>query len=246
MSVTFMAASGAESSMYHDEAKQIIWEMTPAVGGNTGPCRLGFYGIAGHGDSVLLLTWSSSSYIVDVNGDQYGGGGSGVFVPVQYVSSSQAALSGINGGAGWSWNLNQDHRVPCESGTVLIRFIEPTGAAVQTLNCTFRSVLLTVDDVVENDTVGADSSQIQIYAFETSRMSFMTWQWGQKGMEGDSGLTGDTAWTRIDDGGASNQLAVDDHQWEAVAHDYVVCVSVSPQQTGSITRFGFMFRVDYV
>lgn len=246
MSVTFMAASGAESSMYHDEAKQIIWEMTPAVGGNTGPCRLGFYGIEGHGDSVLLLTWSSSAYIVNVSGTQYGGGGSGVFVPVQFASSGQAAFSGINAGPGWPWDLDQDHRVPCESGTVLVRFIEPSGSAVQTLNCTLRSVYLTVDDVVEDDTVGADAAEIIIHAFETSRMSFMTWAWGQVGMEGDSGLTGDTEWTRIDDGGPSNMLAVDDHQWEAPTHDYTLCISVSPQRTGAITQFGFMFRVDYV
>lgn len=246
MSVIFMAASGSEIALktVGVEAKNYIWSLTNITGGNTGPCRLGFFGSDGHGDSVLLTNWSSSVYVVDVDGDLFAGG-SGVLVPMRYIDDNTVYVSGINGGIGWDWTLNQNHRVPCESGTLLVRFFEPTAQAVKTLNVNLRSVALTVDDVVTDYTVGADDSSIQIYAFETSRHGFLPPFYS---MDGDSlsGYGGDTVWERIDAGAADNQLNLWNHDWTAAIHDWSVVISVSPQVTGAITAFGFLFRIDYI
>lgn len=242
--VGFFAASGAESSLAGGAARQQIWELV-AGGSSDTPSRIGFFGAAGHGTSVLLDHYNESAYVVDKDGVLWG---SGQLVPMQYLTSSTVKVSGSPAGTGWNWNLNQNHRVPPESGTLLIRFTEPTGGAVQTLNATFRSVALTAADVVTDNTVGADSTKILVQAFECSRHGFLTVGSFKPGMDGDSlsGYGGDTAWTQIDDAGASNQLALWDHPWTAPIHDFAVVVSVSPKTTGGITTFGFMLILDYV
>lgn len=250
MGVTFMASSGAEAIVADPGvARQIVWQMTPAIGGSTAPCRLGFFGDAGHGDSVLLTTWSNSVYIVDRNGNQPSYIGSGVFVPMKWIDDNTVFISGIYGGIGWDWAINQAHRVPPESGTLLIRFEEPTQQAVQTLNASFRSVAVTSDDVVTDETVGADSTEIKIKAFETGRFGFdnnnAAALFANPHMDG-ANLTGSDTWENIDDSAADNQLDLDDHSWEAPIHDFSVVVSVSPQQTGGINDFGFLFRLDFV
>lgn len=244
MSVIFTAASGSEIAMQSAGTadQNYIWPLTHKTGGNDGPCRLGFFGIDGHGDSVLLTTYNTSVYVVDVDGNLFSNG-SGVLVPIRYVDDTTAYISGINGGGGWSWDLVQT--IPCESGTVLIRFFEPSAQAVKTLNATFRSVALTVDDVVTDETVGADADKIVIYALEASRHGYLGPFYSMDG-DGDSGSGGDTSWTKIDDEGASNQLSLWNHDWEAAIHDFSVVISVSPQQTGATTDFGFLLRLDYV
>lgn len=237
--VGFFAASGAESSLAAGKSRQQIWDLIAGGSSNT-PSRAGFFGAAGHGTSVLLDHYNDSVFVVDKNGALWG---SGQLVPMQYVSAGVVRVSGCPAGTGWNWNINQAHRVPCESGTLLIRFTEPTGGAVQTLNATFRSVALTAADVVTDDTAGADSTKVLVQAFEPSRFGFI-----YGGMDGNSlsGYEGDTAWEQIDDAGVDNQLALWDHPWTAPIHDFVVVVSVSPKTTGAITTFGFMVILDYV
>jgi hypothetical protein len=246
MSVIFMAASGSEISLQDAgiEAKNYIWPLTTVTGGNSGPCRLGFFGSDGHGDSILVSSYNSSTYVVGSDGEMFANG-SGVLVPMRYVDSGTVWVSGINGGIGWDWDLNQSHRVPCESGTLLIRFFEPTLQSVTTSNVNFRSVALDADDAVADYTAGAVATDVHIYAFETSRHGFLAPLYSMDG-DGDSGYDGDTAWERIDAGAADNKLDLWDHAWSAPIHDWSVVVSVSPQKTGAITAFGFMIRIDYV
>lgn len=237
MSVGFFSASGAECSLNGDGLAH-IWELVSKVGGQTDtPARLGFFGAGGHGTSVLLESYADTVYVVDRGGDLWA---SGQLVPIKYVDANTALASGI------SRNLTNEP-VPCESGTVLVRFAEPTGQAVQTLNATFRSVALTVDDVVEDDTAGAVATDVIVYAAECARKGNITIS-GQTSMDGDgdSGSGGDNVWERIDAGGSDNQLGLWNHLWTAPIHDYAICVSIAPQKTGAIADFGFMVRLDYV
>ena len=251
MSIGFHAASGSEIAMLnHDNNnKSPFWSLTPKTGGAAGFSRVGFFGADGHGDSVLITTYNKSAYVVDSDGDLPGwaGGASGVLVPMQYTGTNTLGVSGINSGKGWAWNASTQGTVPCESGTFLIRFTEPTAQAVQTLNATFRSVALNSSDGMPDYTAGAASTDIIIYAMECNRHGYyshgtMTHMDG----DGDSGSGGDTAWTRIDSGGSSNSLALWNHAWTAAIHDFSVVMSVSPQKTGSVTTWGIYFRVDYV
>ncbi len=244
--IMFFAASGAESSVNAGAARQQIWDLV--AGGDTDtPSRIGFFGAAGHGTSVLLNHHNNSVYVVDKLGVLWSDGGSGQLVPMKYVDTDIVLMSGAPAGTGWNWDLSLNP-VPPESGTLLIRFAEPTGGAVQTLNATFRSVLLTAADVVEDNTAGADADQVEIQALECSREGFLTIGGRKPSMDGDglSGYEGSNAWTQIDDDGTNNQLALWDHPWTAAFHDFAVGVSVKPTTTGGITTFGFMMILDYV
>lgn len=243
--IGFFAASGAESSLGAGVAKEQIWDLV-AGGGVTVPSRIGFFGAAGHGASVLLNHYNNSAFVVDKNGDLWAA--SGQLVPMKYTGAATVLVSGCPAATGWGWSLNQAHRFPPESGSLLIRFTEPTGGAVQTLNATFRSVVLTAADATADITAGADSTEVEIQAFECSRHGFLTVGGRKPGMDGDSlsGYDGDVAWTQIDDSGSSNQLALWDHPWTSAIHDFAVGVSVKPTTTGGIKTFGFMVVLDYV
>jgi len=245
--ISFFSASGAEANQNvanpvatNWEPPQWIWPLTPADGGAVSP-RLGFFAEEGHADSVLLLTYSNTIFIVDNVGDKIAvglGGDSGMFVPCKYVDNTTIYMSGFMG-AGWNWDLA--NRVPCDSGTLFIRFIEPSDLSVQTLNSTFRSVELDANDWVASTTAGAPSGYMNVYALECSKN-------GEKfgDMDGANGTTGDATWTRIDSGGTSNQLSLDDHNWTKKTHDFAVCVSIMPRQTGKVINFGFMAVIEYV
>jgi hypothetical protein len=247
-SVQFYSASGAEANeavanpiATNPEPQQWIWPLTPAAGGAVSPSRIGFFGQEGHGDSVLLHSWNNIIYIVDKDGDKAApgyGGDSGMFVPIKYVDTSTAFMSGFMGN-GWNWNLA--NRIPCESGTLFIRFTEPSGLIVQTLNSTFRSVVLDANDWATNISQGAGSGYLRIAALECSRS-------GDKygSMDGDTGSTGDTSWSRIDDSAADNRLNLMDHNWTSLIHDFCVCLSIKPLQTGKIVNFGFLAVIEYV
>lgn len=247
--VKFFAASGAEGNQKvadpvatNPEPQVWIWPLNPTDDGSAGP-RAGFFGQEGHGDSVLLTNWSNTIWVVDKAGDKTAagfGGDSGMFVPIKYTSDTGVFMSGYMG-TGWNWNLAD--KIPCESGTFFIRFEEPSTLSVQTLNSTFRSVALDANDWVTSTSTGADSTKLQIVALECSRSGDL---YGD--MDGNTGSTGDVAWSRIDDaaGDGNNNISLADHNWTHTMHDFAVCVSVKPLQTGANYNFGFLAVIDYV
>jgi len=248
--VRFFSASGAEANQNvadpvtsNAEPPQWVWPLTPQAGGSDAPARIGFFGQEGHGNSVLLTHWSETIWIVDKNGDKTAlgyGGDSGMFVPMRYTSDTGVFMSGYLGNG---WNHDLADRIPCESGTLFIRFVEPSGLIVQTLNSTFRSVVLDANDWATNPSQGAPSGTLQIVALEASRSGSL---YGD--MNGNTGSTGDTTWSRIDDGPGLglNKIDLMDHNWTDSIHDFVVALCVNPLQTGAHYNFGFLAVIDYV
>jgi hypothetical protein len=223
--IRFLAASGAygntiaslQTAGKDGASSAEIFQLE--AGATNSPNRLGFFGAAGAPSSpVIVGAYQDRSHITDHVGTNLGH-----LVNTKYTGAMTAEVSGVN----LTLTGHTLDTIPPESGTVLLRFQEPTGASVATQNGVLRAIDLTaasgapvVTDLVNGVTVQASQLSDGI------------------------GHTGDTSWTQISDGGGALTLA--DQATEMVTHDWSIIISASPDAAGRKIDWGFYAEIEYL
>lgn len=219
--IRFFASSGAYgntiASLYAAGRSEPGGEIFFLLAGDTNsPNRVGFFGAGGAPSSpVIVGTYQNRTHITNHAGDNLGH-----LVNNKYTGSMLAEVSGVPFSAGLE-------DIPRESGTLLLRFREPTDSLVTTQNGVLRAIDLTAasgapdtTDLVNNVTVRAAQ------------------------LADTDGFSGDTDWTLISNGGAA--LSLEDQAAEASVHDWHIIVSASPDAAGRKVDWAFYAEVEYL
>ena len=180
--------------------------------------RLGFFGADGAPSSpVIVGTYQNRSHATNDTGADLG-----VLINVKFTGASAAEVSGVP----LTSTGDTLATIPRESGTLLVRFVDPSGTLTQTQNATFRAVPLT------------STSGAQI----TNTVTGATIQAAQ--LEDTQGNAGDSVWTDLT--GASNSLSLANQAVSELTHDYHMIVSLSPLTAGVKVNFGFYLQLEFL
>lgn len=177
------------------------------------PNRIGFMG-ATFGP-VIVGTYQERSIRTNNAGTNFG-----QLINVKYTSNTAAEVSGVP-----FPNITD---LPGASGTVLLRFKEPSNTAVMTQNGFFRAIRFSGTTPIN----GLKPLNIDIRAFKA---------------KDTHGNAGDSAWTQLADGvGGGSDLSLTNHSSAVSIHDYPIAVSATPQAAGTNTSFGFLSQLEYL
>lgn len=196
-----------------------IWDITQSPGNTTAPLRLGFFGAGGApNSSVQVNAFQSRTHRVDHNGNNLG-----TYINVKFTGISDAEVSGVP--------FPNIEDIPGRSGTIMFRFLEPNATAVTTQNGFVRAITIT-------DTSGALTgtsdrpSNVVIYGSELANTH---------------GGAGDSSWTLLaDTAGAPTDLSLNDQGGAATVHDWYICLSASPKNSGRKRGFGIFAQIEYL
>ena len=213
----FIAPSGSPAS------ETIIDQLDPP-GNTSGSNYVGFFGAGGPEGipfAVIVGNYQDRTFITNTSGNNLGVApfgllGSGELLNHKFASSTSAFIEDDG-----EVSLVD---VPRESGTLLIRF-EPSGATpVITQNTVLRAVVLNANSGVNS--VTSIPQNLTIYGYEPEAGS----SWSQVGGTG----------------AVDNRVIFQDRSGSSLVHDFFVGLSVSPEQVGARSDFGFLFVVEFL
>lgn len=177
------------------------------------PNRIGFMSQAF--GPVIVGDYQNRTIRTDNAGTNFG-----QLINVKYVSSTAAEVSGVP--------FPNPADIPGSSGTVLLRFKEPNGTAVQTQNGFFRAIRFS-SNIPAN---GLKPLNIDIRGLR---------------IKDTHGNAGQSSWTQLADGlGGGSDITLPNHTSAVNIHDYVMAISASPQAAGTNTAFGFLSQLEYL
>ena len=202
------------------------------IGDTSSPTRLGFFGpLKAPTSPVIVGQYQDFTHITNHFGQDLG---ECINVKFTALSTTGAEVSGVP----LTDTGDTINTIPRESGTLLLRFREPSDVAVATQNGTFRAVQMVAPTGLNGEASGVrdisdDPANIIIRAAE---------------LPNTLGGTGDTGWTTIADGtgAGSNSLTLDDQSPTLNLHDFHVIISASPQAAGVNREFGFVVNFEYL
>ncbi len=188
------------------------------AGATASPERIGFAGLLGLPNSpVVVGTYQDRTHRTNHNGADLG-----TLINIKFTGASSAEVSGVP--------LTQTGHtlatIPNASGTLLLRFIEPSGTEVQTQNAIFNAVSLNASS---GASITTTPSNITIQAFQ---------------LADTQGNPGNSSWTNLT--GASNSLALNNQTSAALCHDFHLGISVLPLSAGVQRGFGFYAQLEFL
>jgi hypothetical protein len=196
-----------------------IFSVVENAGNTTGPTRLGFFGSAGApNSSVQVNAYQNRTHRVDHNGNNLG-----TYINVKFTGTSDAEVSGVP--------FPNIEDIPSRSGTIMVRFLEPTATAVSTQNGIVRAITIT-DASGALTGVSDRPSNVVLYGSE---------------LQNTHGGAGDSSWTLLaDTAGAPTDLTLNDQAGAATVHDWYLCLSGSPKTAGRKRNHGFLVQIEYL
>lgn len=229
--IRFWATSGSEHMQLFAETDTLenigyeIQNLDLGAGANDVK-RIGFFGDAGPGSPVVVNTYQSKTYPTDAGGDA----DTPPLVQLKYPGGSLTGQVQVSG----AW-IASTEEVGFTSGTVMMRFTEPTSTAVQTQNAFVECLKLN-----ENENAAPDEapSNIVVRAFECQHpdgLSITNSVWIQLSGAGANG-----------DGTANNKLSLTDQPQVTPIHDWCIALSASPTAAGTNIAFGFLVFIEYL
>ena len=229
--IRFFAASGAlgntTASLYATSAQPEtgaeIFGFVAAAAETTVPNRMGFFGIGGAPSSPIIVgQFNRRTHITDHLGNDLG-----QMVDVRFTGASSAEVSGVAIGV----TGHTLATIPQESGTLLMRFREPSNGAVTTQNAVFRAVDLDVNHIAQ-DVSSSAVTDATIYAAELAN---------------NDGDAGDASWTQLSDAvGGGSDLNLSNQSTEANVHDFHLIVSLSPSAAGRKINFAYYIQLEFL
>jgi len=193
-----------------------IFNLEP--GATASPERLGFFGLLGAPNGpVIVGTYQERTHRTDHNGTDLG-----TFMNVKFTGASSAEVSGVP----LTLTGHTLATIPQASGTLLVRFTEPSGTQVQTQNAFIRAIALTE---ASGALISTTPSNITIQAAQ---------------LADTHGNAGDSSWSDLT--GGSNQLDLANQAGTALVHDYHLILSASPLTAGVNRSWGFYVQLEFL
>ncbi len=200
-----------------------IFNLGPSA--SSDPNRLGFFGSAGAPSSpVRVGQYQDRSHVTNQAGDDLG-----ALINVKFTGTSAAEVSGVS----IAVTGHTLATIPQSSGTILLRFTEPNGIAVQTQNGVFRCVGLDADNFTITGGVGLTANAATGITVQAAQLG------------DNSGNAGNVAWTELTAAPLSS-LSLSDQALSASVHDFHLIISANPSAAGTKINFGFYTEIEFL
>jgi len=214
-----MAISGIVEFHASSGAPSHPWQLDPfTAGSGTEWNRIGGFGDSGPGSFITVNTYQDKTYTCNESG----------VAPDSTINSASGELQNNKYVNSASVNPNGSGSIAVsalteQDATVRIQFTEPSGNAVTTQNAKLKCVALNASSGVDDQSTLV--STVTVHAFEVGQ---------------------DSAWEKISDDAADNEIDLTARATAAIVHDYHVALSMSPISTGENISFGFLFTIEYI